>query len=58
MGGTSVVFTCISLGIILSVSRYVEEYSNYELLEEEAVVAEVESQGYIKSNRPKYENYY
>lgn len=25
MGGTSMVFTCISLGIILSVSRYVEE---------------------------------
>jgi cell division protein FtsW len=25
MGGTSVLFTCISLGIILSVSRYVEE---------------------------------
>lgn len=25
MGGTSVLFTCISLGVILSVSRYVEE---------------------------------
>lgn len=25
MGGTSILFTCISLGIILSVSRYVEE---------------------------------
>jgi len=25
MGGTSIIFTCISLGIILSVSRYVEE---------------------------------
>lgn len=25
MGGTSVLFTCVSLGIILSVSRYVEE---------------------------------
>lgn len=26
MGGTSIVFTCVSLGIILSVSRYVEEH--------------------------------
>ena len=25
MGGTSILFTCMSLGIILSVSRYVEE---------------------------------
>ena len=25
MGGTSILFTCLSLGIILSVSRYVEE---------------------------------
>lgn len=58
MGGTSVVFTCISLGIILSVSRYVEEYSTYEILEEEAAVAEVESPQKIKSSRPKYENYY
>ncbi|NNE25870.1 MAG: FtsW/RodA/SpoVE family cell cycle protein [Saprospiraceae bacterium] len=58
MGGTSVVFTCIALGIILSVSKYVEEYSNYEILEEEAAVAEVEPVESIKSNRPKYENYY
>ena len=58
MGGTSVVFTCIALGIILSVSKYVEEYSNYEILEEEAAVAEVEPVQNIKSNRPKYENYY
>ncbi len=27
MGGTSLVFTCISFGIILSVSRYVEEFN-------------------------------
>lgn len=58
MGGTSVVFTCIALGIILSVSKYVEEYSNYEILEEEAAVAEVEPPLNINSNRPKYENYY
>ena len=25
MGGTSVLFTCVSLGVILSVSKYVEE---------------------------------
>jgi cell division protein FtsW len=58
MGGTSVLFTCISLGIILSVSRYVEEYSNYEILEEEAAVSEHEPLTQIKSSRPKYENYY
>ncbi len=58
MGGTSVVFTCISLGIILSVSTYVEEFSNYEILEEEAAVAKVEPLQNINSNRPKYENYY
>lgn len=30
MGGTSILFTCISLGIILSVSKYVEEYQFQE----------------------------
>ena len=58
MGGTSVLFTCISLGIILSVSRYVEEYSNYEILEEEAAVSEFEAAVNMKKSRPKYENYY
>ena len=35
MGGTSMIFTCMSLGIILSVSRYVEEAEEkrMELLE-------------------------
>ena len=32
MGGTSLVFTCISLGIILSVSRYVDESKKEELV--------------------------
>ncbi|MFT4667897.1 MAG: cell division protein FtsW, partial [Gammaproteobacteria bacterium] len=27
MGGTSIVFTCISFGMILSVSRYIEKTS-------------------------------
>jgi len=33
MGGTSIIFTCISLGVILSVSKYVEEahYDNLKL---------------------------
>lgn len=31
MGGTSIWFTCISLGIILSVSRYIEEHSDEEI---------------------------
>lgn len=59
MGGTSVVFTCISLGVILSVSRYVEEFSTYEIMKEEAqVVADEElEKGKVKS-RLKYENYY
>jgi cell division protein FtsW len=30
MGGTSVLFTCISFGIILSVSRYIEERNGVE----------------------------
>ena len=30
MGGTSIWFTCISLGIILSVSRYIEEHADDE----------------------------
>ncbi|MDP4289470.1 MAG: FtsW/RodA/SpoVE family cell cycle protein [Bacteroidota bacterium] len=31
MGGTSIWFTCISIGIILSVSRYIEEHSDEEI---------------------------
>ena len=59
MGGTSVIFTCISLGIILSVSRYVEEYSTYEIMREEAHAAtdETTSVATVKK-RLKYENYY
>jgi len=59
MGGTSVVFTCISLGVILSVSRYVEEFSTYEIMKEEAQVAADEEmeKGKVKK-RLKYENYY
>jgi len=30
MGGTSIWFTCISIGIILSVSRYIEEHAELE----------------------------
>ena len=59
MGGTSILFTCISLGIILSVSRYVEEYSAYEIMEEEqAVTEEAVDKNMIGRNRLKYENYY
>ena len=59
MGGTSILFTCISLGIILSVSKYVEEYSAYEIMEEEQAVAEeTVDKNIIGRNRLKYENYY
>jgi len=59
MGGTSVIFTCIALGVILSVSRYVEEYSAFEIIEEEQAVEEDETKKHIVGrNRLKYENYY
>ena len=43
MGGTSVLFTCMSLGIILSVSRFIEEAQSKEeeLDENELKVAEL-----------------
>jgi cell division protein FtsW len=34
MGGTSIWFTCISIGIILSVSRYIEEHADEEIVSE------------------------
>ena len=34
MGGTSIWFTCISIGIILSVSRYIEEHGDEEITAE------------------------
>ena len=34
MGGTSIWFTCISIGIILSVSRYIEEHADLETVSE------------------------
>lgn len=34
MGGTSIWFTCISIGIILSVSRYIEEHGDEEIIPE------------------------
>jgi len=59
MGGTSILFMCISLGIILSVSRYVEEYSAFEILEEEQSISEEKvDKNIIGRNRLKYENYY
>ena len=58
MGGTSVVFTCISLGIILSVSKYVEEYSTYEIMQEEAQLAIDEDVSVVTPQKLKYENYY
>ena len=59
MGGTSVVFTCISLGIILSVSRYVEEYSRFEIMQEEAESAKGEMPSRPASKKKlKYESYY
>ncbi|HPE44199.1 MAG TPA: hypothetical protein PKV88_08945 [Bacteroidales bacterium] len=41
MGGTSLIFTCISIGIILSVSRFVEQadIKKNELIEIEKVNA-------------------
>jgi len=58
MGGTSIIFTCISLGIILSVSKYVEEYSTYEIMQEEAHVVSDEVTVKVNDKRMKYENYY
>lgn len=61
MGGTSVIFTCIALGIILSVSRYVEEYSVAEIIEEEQTYDEEEenrARKFLERNNLKYENYY
>ena len=57
MGGTSVVFTCISLGIILSVSKYVEEYSTYEIMQEEAQLA-LDEVPVATPQKLNYENYY
>jgi len=34
MGGTSIWFTCISIGMILSVSRYIEEHGDKEIIPE------------------------
>jgi len=42
MGGTSLLFTCVSLGIILSVSRYVE---NAKLQHVELTEIEEEDEG-------------
>ena len=39
MGGTSILFTSVALGIILSVSRSIEELKNKEELEEGAITA-------------------
>jgi cell division protein FtsW len=39
MGGTSLIFTSLSLGIILSVSRHIEEQENPEQLEEGGNIA-------------------
>jgi len=59
MGGTSILFTCISLGIILSVSRYVEEFSAFEIIEEEqSITEESVDKNILGRNRLKYENYY
>ncbi len=59
MGGTSILFTCISLGIILSVSRYVEEYSAFEIKEQEQSISDENiDKNIIGRNRLKYENYY
>lgn len=59
MGGTSILFTCVSLGIILSVSKYVEEYSATEIMEEEQSVTEDYSLNPIgERGRMSYENYY
>ena len=58
MGGTSLVFTCISLGVILSVSKYVEEYSTFEILQEEAEVAVDGNVPVSAAKKLKYENYY
>ncbi|MCB0621125.1 MAG: FtsW/RodA/SpoVE family cell cycle protein, partial [Saprospiraceae bacterium] len=35
MGGTSVLFTCISFGILLSVSKYIEQLSAQQAQEEQ-----------------------
>lgn len=40
MGGTSILFTSVALGIILSVSRSIEELKNREELEESAITGQ------------------
>jgi cell division protein FtsW len=62
MGGTSILFTCVSLGIILSVSKYVEEYSATELKEVELSVDPEDNFDTDNNIGPRgrmsYENYY
>ena len=62
MGGTSILFTCVSLGIILSVSKYVEEYSATEIMEVELSVdpeANYDTDNKIgPRGKMNYENYY
>jgi len=62
MGGTSILFTCVSLGIILSVSKYVEEYSATEIMEVELSVDpenNFDTDNKIgPRGRMNYENYY
>ncbi len=62
MGGTSILFTCVSLGIILSVSKYVEEYSATEIMEVELSVDPEENFDTDNNIGPRgrmsYENYY
>ena len=62
MGGTSILFTCVSLGIILSVSKYVEEYSATELMEVELSVDPEDNFDTDNKIGPRgrmsYENYY
>ncbi len=59
MGGTSILFTGIALGVILSVSKYVEEYSVMEIMKEEMAVTEedIQASSYAR-NKMKHENYY
>lgn len=41
MGGTSMIFTCVAFGIILSVSRNIEESSKKELEEDKIIVGSI-----------------
>lgn len=52
-GGTSIILTCLYFGIILSISRSVEEVENPVLSEEEAIIKELNKDDYNPNQETK-----